>query len=79
MRTDFTTSEILKLVTIYADSLSSDIEAIMLPGVPEYINNISYWVVDKDDIPGIIEQLTAPEEELPADSSAEETDAETEQ
>lgn len=71
MRTDLTTSEILKLVTVYGQSLSSDIETMTLPGVPEYIDNISYWVVDKEQIPVIIEQLTADDEEPSADGSAE--------
>lgn len=52
--TDLSSVEILSLVATYSSSLSSDLTTVTLPGVADYIDGVSYWIVDEDSVDTLI-------------------------
>lgn len=70
-QTDLTTEELLALATIYKDASIDNMQMEMLPGEGKYINNISYWIVDNDELTEIVDRFTNDEIETqtPADTT----------
>lgn len=65
VETDFSLREMLALANAFKNFDVSQLKTVMLPGVPEYINGVSYWISDPTETAQLIEALesgTVPEE-----------------
>ena len=76
VETDFTKSEMLSMINVFKGAISENFSTEMIPGSPQYIKGISYWVVDDDKVKTLVGQVisgvetqTAPETDSPAQNS----------
>jgi len=57
VQTDLSTKDILYLATKFSTIKASDVESQMIPGTPEYIGGISYWIPDKNALAEILKEM----------------------
>lgn len=62
--TDLTLKEMLSLANTFKNVTADSMETHMLPGTPEYIHGVSYWVSDREQVFQMINEFTTdvPEE-----------------
>lgn len=60
--TNISATEMLSLTKAAKSFDSKAIEAATLPGTPEYINKVSYWIPAGNDVQEIIDQYTSPKQ-----------------
>jgi len=73
MQTDITTQEMLAMAKLYKQATSSNMEMEMLPGTPQYINGVSYWIADTAGLDEIVERFTKPTTEETPETTENET------
>ncbi|ATW25966.1 LCP family protein [Candidatus Formimonas warabiya] len=71
VETDISLKQLLLLANDFKNLDVSQIDTRMLPGKPEYINGVSYWITDPDEVAQMIDELengTTPEEAEPEET-----------
>ncbi|MEW6662559.1 MAG: LCP family protein [Bacillota bacterium] len=58
IKTNLGLQEMIGLAKIFLEAGSANLETVMLPGDPRYINGISYWVPSDDRTRQTVEQIT---------------------
>ncbi|MGI6066222.1 MAG: LCP family protein [Bacillota bacterium] len=64
VETDFNLGEMLLLANKFKSIDTSQLKTQMLPGEAKYIDGVSYWITDSDEVQQVVDQLTGkvPEE-----------------
>ena len=63
VKTDLTTSEIFGLANTYRSMQADGLATYSLPGTADYINGVSYWIVDKEQTNALLQTLLSNEAE----------------
>ncbi|MGI6713144.1 MAG: LCP family protein [Bacillota bacterium] len=59
VETDFTVGHMLMLANVFRNFDPAGIETYMVPGEPEYINGVSYWMSKPGQLSQMIDELTS--------------------
>lgn len=59
--TNLTTTQLLDLATVFGDIDRSQVEGYILPGYPQYMKGISYWMPRQEEIEPLVDALSAGE------------------
>lgn len=57
VQTDLSTKDILYLATKFSTIKVSDVESQMLPGTPDYIGGVSYWIPDNNALDKLLQEM----------------------
>jgi anionic cell wall polymer biosynthesis LytR-Cps2A-Psr (LCP) family protein len=56
--TNLTTAQLLDLAQVFSSIDRSRVEGYILPGTPQYLNGISYWMPQQDEMEELIDALS---------------------
>jgi LCP family protein required for cell wall assembly len=75
VKTNLSTKEMLALANVMRKTDTSAIEGTMLPGTPEYIGGISYWLADEEEVKKLVDIYTGKVQPNPETSESTTSDA----
>ncbi|MGB9886592.1 MAG: LCP family protein [Moorellales bacterium] len=60
VKTDLSWTELLSLAKVFSDLEGSHLSLALLPGTPDYINGVSYWIPDTERLRSTLAELQNP-------------------